>query len=247
MESPSAPAHRGLVPWQGLLLAASFLTFWSLPSTAQFTMESVLPNAAEGKEVLLRFHNLPGDLKRYAWYKGEVKENNEIVSYVIETQTTIHGPAYSGRETIYPNGSLLLQKVTVKDTGEYNLQVILKDYATKQVTGQLHVYLEQTFTDYSVVGITGIVGIVIGVFVMVALGAFLGYCLYLRRTRRASDPRDPQVHPPPAAIPGQGPTGTSVFQGSLPNTKTAGPIYEELLKPNTDVYCRISPRADVAS
>nr|KAF6289846.1 hypothetical protein mPipKuh1_002581 [Pipistrellus kuhlii] len=141
MESPSAPAHRGLVPWQGLLLAASFLTFWSLPSTAQFTMESVLPNAAEGKEVLLRFHNLPGDLKRYAWYKGEVKENNEIVSYVIETQTTIHGPAYSGRETIYPNGSLLLQKVTVKDTGEYNLQVILKDYATKQVTGQLHVYL----------------------------------------------------------------------------------------------------------
>nr|KAF6289938.1 hypothetical protein mPipKuh1_009778 [Pipistrellus kuhlii] len=120
----------------------SFLTFWSLPSTAQFTMESVLPNAAEGKEVLLRFHNLPGDLKRYAWYKGEVKENNEIVSYVIETQTTIHGPAYSGRETIYPNGSLLLQKVTVKDTGEYNLQVILKDYATKQVTGQLHVYRE---------------------------------------------------------------------------------------------------------
>ncbi|XP_045426896.1 carcinoembryonic antigen-related cell adhesion molecule 5 isoform X5 [Pipistrellus kuhlii] len=118
----------------------SLLTFWSLPTTAQFTMESVPPNAAEGKDVLLRVHNLPGDLRRYAWYKGEIVENNEIVSYVIETQTTINGTAYSGRETIYPNGSLLLQNVTLKDTGKYNLQLILRDYATKQVTGQLRVY-----------------------------------------------------------------------------------------------------------
>ncbi|CAK6437100.1 unnamed protein product [Pipistrellus nathusii] len=140
MESPSGPAHRRCVPWQGLLLTASLLTFWSLPTTAQFTMESVPPNAAEGKNVLLRVHNLPGDLKRYAWYKEEIVGDNEIVSYVIETQTTINGPASSGRETIYPNGSLLLQNITLKDTGKYILQVVLKDFATKQVTGQLHVY-----------------------------------------------------------------------------------------------------------
>nr|KAF6289943.1 hypothetical protein mPipKuh1_009779 [Pipistrellus kuhlii] len=238
MESPSAPAHGGL------LLAASLLTFWSLPTTAQFTMESVPPNAAEGKDVLLRVHNLPGDLRRYAWYKGEIVENNEIVSYVIETQTTINGTAYSGRETIYPNGSLLLQNVTLKDTGKYNLQLILRDYATKQVTGQLRVYPEQTYTGYSV---GTIVGSVIGILVVVALGASLGYFLYLRRTRRASDPRDPQEHPPPAATPGQGPSGISAFRGPLPDPKTAGPIYQELVNPNTEVYCRIIPRADVAS
>ncbi|XP_036271771.1 carcinoembryonic antigen-related cell adhesion molecule 4-like [Pipistrellus kuhlii] len=145
------------------------------------------------------------------------------------------------------NSTLTIDPVWREDAGGYQCEGFKPGSSGKSDPFRLDVQSEQTFTDYSVVGIIGIVGIVIGVFVMVALGAFLGYFLYLRRTRRASDPRDPQVHPPPAAIPGQGPTGTTAFQGSLPNTKTAGPIYEELLKPNTDVYCRISPRADVAS
>nr|KAF6289937.1 hypothetical protein mPipKuh1_009778 [Pipistrellus kuhlii] len=140
MDSPSAPAHRGLLPSQGLLLAASLLTFWSLPTTAQLTMESVPPNAVEGQDVLLRVHNLPGNVAAYHWYKGKIWESDRIVSYVIGTQIITFGPANSGRETIYPNGSLLLQKVTLKDTGKYVLQVILKDYDDKIVTGELHVY-----------------------------------------------------------------------------------------------------------
>ncbi|XP_006771857.2 PREDICTED: carcinoembryonic antigen-related cell adhesion molecule 1-like, partial [Myotis davidii] len=142
MESPSGPAHRGLVPMQGLLLAASLLIFWSLPTTAQLTIESVPPNAAEGKDVLLRVHNLPGNLFGYTWYKGEIVDSScQIISYVIDTQTTTLGPASSGRETIYPNGSLLFQKVTLKDTGYYSLQQ-WKDLQSKRVTGQLHVYAE---------------------------------------------------------------------------------------------------------
>ncbi|XP_059522338.1 carcinoembryonic antigen-related cell adhesion molecule 6-like isoform X25 [Myotis daubentonii] len=516
MESPSAPAYRGLVPRQGLLLAASLLTLWSLPSTAQLTIESVPPNAAEGKDVLLRVHNLPGDLVGYAWYKGETVDSDlRIVSYVIDTQKTTYGPAYSDREKIYPNGSLLFQNVTLKDTGYYTLHATEKNFQSKQVTGQLRVYLElpkpnitsnnsnpeehkdpvvltcesrtqnttylwlinsqsllvssrlqlskdnRTLTllpvtrndtgpyeceirnpmgagrsdpfilnvvygpdtptispsdshylrgtnlnlscqaaanppaqyswffngsshhptqelfipnvtsndsgsyaclaHNSVTGLnrstvktitisepvgkpsirasnvtvtehkdavvltcltndTGIsiwwlfknqsllltdrmklsqgnstltidpvrredagdyhcevfnlvssgiseplrldvqseqkdtgysvgtiVGSVIGVLVVVALGASLGYFLYLRRTRRASDPHGLREHPPPAATPGQGPSGTSAFPGPLPDPKTTGPIYEELLDPNTEVYCRIVPRADVAS
>ncbi|ELK28796.1 Carcinoembryonic antigen-related cell adhesion molecule 1 [Myotis davidii] len=143
MEPPSAPAHRGLVPWKGLLLATSLLTLWSLPTTAQLTIESVPPNAAEGKDVLLRVHNLPGDLFGYAWYKGEsVDSSRQIGSYTIDTQTTTLGPESSGRETIYPNGSLLFQNVTLKDTGYYTLQATVKDLQNKQVTGQLHVYPE---------------------------------------------------------------------------------------------------------
>ncbi|XP_059522316.1 carcinoembryonic antigen-related cell adhesion molecule 5-like isoform X5 [Myotis daubentonii] len=141
MESPSAPAYRGLVPRQGLLLAASLLTLWSLPSTAQLTIESVPPNAAEGKDVLLRVHNLPGDLVGYAWYKGETVDSDlRIVSYVIDTQKTTYGPAYSDREKIYPNGSLLFQNVTLKDTGYYTLHATEKNFQSKQVTGQLRVY-----------------------------------------------------------------------------------------------------------
>ncbi|XP_006776681.1 PREDICTED: carcinoembryonic antigen-related cell adhesion molecule 1-like [Myotis davidii] len=141
MESASAPAHRGCVLRQGLLLAASLLTLWSLPTTAQLTIESVPPNAAEGKDVLLRVHNLPGNLMGYMWYKGEKVDGDiQIVSYAIDTQTTILGPAYSHRETIYPNGSLLFQKVTLQDTGYYTLQAIDKDFRSKRVTGQLRVY-----------------------------------------------------------------------------------------------------------
>ncbi|XP_014386927.1 PREDICTED: carcinoembryonic antigen-related cell adhesion molecule 6 isoform X5 [Myotis brandtii] len=516
MESPLAPAHRELVPWQGLLLAASLLTFWSLPTTAQLTIESVPPNAAEGKDVLLRVHNLPGNLFGYAWYKGEIVDTSRrIISYVIDTQTTTLGPANSGRETIYPNGSLLFQNVTLEDTGYYTLETIEKDLHSKRVTAQLRVYPElpkpnitsnnslpeehkdpvrltcesqvqdttylwlisnqslpasvrlqlskdnrtltllpvtrndtgpyeceirnpvsagcsDLFTLNVVYGqdtptispfdshylrganlnlscqaasnqpaqyswlvngrpqqptqelfilnitahdsgsyfclthnsVTGlnktiiktitvsepvgkpsirasnatvtehkdavvltcltndrgisirwlfenqnllltdrmklsqgnstltidpvrredaggyqcevfnpvsssiseplrldvqseqndmgysvgtIVGSVIGVLVMVALGASLGYFLYLRRMRRASDSHGLREHPPPAATTGQGPSGTSAFPGLSPNPRTAGPIYEELLKPNTEVYGQIIPRADMAS
>uniref|UniRef100_A0A7N5K5C6 Uncharacterized protein n=1 Tax=Ailuropoda melanoleuca TaxID=9646 RepID=A0A7N5K5C6_AILME len=64
MEPPSAPPRGGHVPWQELLLAVSLLTFWNPPTTAQLTVESVPPNAAEGKDVLLRVHSCN-------WFRGE--------------------------------------------------------------------------------------------------------------------------------------------------------------------------------
>ncbi|XP_036201907.1 carcinoembryonic antigen-related cell adhesion molecule 1 isoform X2 [Myotis myotis] len=143
MESPSAPAHRGCVSWQGLLLTASLLTLWSLPTTAQLTIESVPPNAAEGEDVLLRVHNLPGNLLLYSWYKGEsINSNLQIVSYVPDTQAANFGPASNNRETVYPNGSLLFHNVTLQDTGNYTLHATDKSAKSIQVTGQLHVYLE---------------------------------------------------------------------------------------------------------
>ncbi|XP_005868818.1 PREDICTED: carcinoembryonic antigen-related cell adhesion molecule 21 [Myotis brandtii] len=141
MESRSAPVHRGCVPRQGLLLAASLLTFWSLPTTAQLSIESVPPNAAEGKDVLLRVHNLPGFLGGYVWFKGEsVDSNHQIASYIIDTQKIHPGLAYSSRETIYPNGSLLFRNVTLQDTGYYTLLAIRKTFQGEIVTGQLRVY-----------------------------------------------------------------------------------------------------------
>uniref|UniRef100_A0A8C8Z9G1 Ig-like domain-containing protein n=1 Tax=Prolemur simus TaxID=1328070 RepID=A0A8C8Z9G1_PROSS len=52
------------------------------------------------------------------------------------------GPAYSGRETIYPNGSLLFQNVTLNDAGHYTLHLIKADLQNEEVTGQFHVYSE---------------------------------------------------------------------------------------------------------
>ncbi|XP_054567296.1 carcinoembryonic antigen-related cell adhesion molecule 8-like isoform X2 [Eptesicus fuscus] len=120
---------------------ASLLTLWSLPTTAQLTIESVPPSAAEGKDVLLRVHNLPGFLGGYVWFKGQsVDSDLQIASYVIDAQEIHPGPAYSQRATIYPNGSLLLKKATLKDTGNYTLLAIKGNFQGEIVTGQLRVY-----------------------------------------------------------------------------------------------------------
>ncbi|KAI2591250.1 CEA cell adhesion molecule 5 [Homo sapiens] len=143
MESPSAPPHRWCIPWQRLLLTASLLTFWNPPTTAKLTIESTPFNVAEGKEVLLLVHNLPQHLFGYSWYKGErVDGNRQIIGYVIGTQQATPGPAYSGREIIYPNASLLIQNIIQNDTGFYTLHVIKSDLVNEEATGQFRVYPE---------------------------------------------------------------------------------------------------------
>ncbi|XP_045844009.1 carcinoembryonic antigen-related cell adhesion molecule 3-like [Meles meles] len=140
MEPPSGPPRGGQVPWQDVLLAVSLLTLWNPPTTAQVTVESVPLSAAEGKDVLLQVHNLPGDNARLDWFKGATTENRRIVSYIVDTQKTVSGPAHSGRETVYPNGSLLFQDITLNDTGVYTLEITNRTYDRVQVTGQLHVF-----------------------------------------------------------------------------------------------------------
>ncbi|XP_057348836.1 carcinoembryonic antigen-related cell adhesion molecule 3-like [Manis pentadactyla] len=137
---PTAPAPRGLVPWQGLLLAVSLLT-WNLLTTAQLAVESVPPNAVQGQDVLLLARNPPESLLGYAWYKGDhVNFNSTIVSYVINTQAVTPGIAYSSRETIYLSGSLLFQNVTQEDTGYYTLQALHGSLLSTTAAVQLGVY-----------------------------------------------------------------------------------------------------------
>ncbi|XP_045674841.1 carcinoembryonic antigen-related cell adhesion molecule 8-like [Phyllostomus hastatus] len=134
MESPS-----GRIPWQSLLLAVSLLTFWSPPTAAQLTV--VLTSAAEGTDALLLVHGQPEFLAGYVWFKGEsVDSSRQIASYVIDAQEMHPGPVYSSRETIYPNGSLLFQNVTLGDTGYYTLVAIKRNFQGDRATGRLHVY-----------------------------------------------------------------------------------------------------------
>uniref|UniRef100_A0A8C5XQB3 Ig-like domain-containing protein n=1 Tax=Microcebus murinus TaxID=30608 RepID=A0A8C5XQB3_MICMU len=143
MEPLSASPRRGCIPWQRLLLTVSLLTFWNTPAAAQLSVESMPLNAVEGKHVLLLIHNVLQDPYGYSWYKGDrVDSSYRIVSYVTVSQTITTGPAYSGRETIYPNGSLLFQNVTLNDIGYYTLQVIYANLQNEEVTALLRVYPE---------------------------------------------------------------------------------------------------------
>uniref|UniRef100_A0A673US06 Uncharacterized protein n=1 Tax=Suricata suricatta TaxID=37032 RepID=A0A673US06_SURSU len=81
----------------------SLLAFWNPPTTAQVTIESVPPNVAEGKDVLLHVHNLPGNLLCYGWFRGTtIMVNNEIMSYAVHSQEITPGAAHTGRETLFP-------------------------------------------------------------------------------------------------------------------------------------------------
>nr|XP_028698665.1 pregnancy-specific beta-1-glycoprotein 2 [Macaca mulatta] len=139
----SAPPCTLHITWKELLLTASLLIFWNPPTTAQVTIEAQPTKVSEGKDVLLLVHNLPQNVAGYSWYKGQIMDlHHYITSYVIDTEIIIFGPAYSGRETVYSNASLLIQNVTQKDTGSYTIQITKRGDGTKRVTGHFTLYLE---------------------------------------------------------------------------------------------------------
>ncbi|KAI4571418.1 hypothetical protein MJG53_013524 [Ovis ammon polii x Ovis aries] len=141
MEPPSGPASRRHVPWSRLLLAVALLTFWTPPTTAQLTVETVPPLAAEGLDVLLLARIVEKNPLGYAWYRGERVDNAQLIaSYRVDNNATTNGSVYSGRETVYPNGTLLIRNVTQRDTGPYTQLVTKKNLQTEIQTGHLHVH-----------------------------------------------------------------------------------------------------------
>ncbi|XP_006901155.1 PREDICTED: carcinoembryonic antigen-related cell adhesion molecule 21-like [Elephantulus edwardii] len=125
-----------------ILLTVSLFIFRSPPIIAQLTIESVPINAVRGDDVLLRvLRNLPADPFTYYWYKGETADIlSQITTYTVSTGARTKGPAYNGRKTIYPNGSLLFQNVTLEEQGPYTLQIINSDVQLETAIGQIHVY-----------------------------------------------------------------------------------------------------------
>ncbi|CAO2626749.1 Carcinoembryonic antigen-related cell adhesion molecule 5, partial [Lemmus lemmus] len=103
-------------------LKTSLLTFWHLSSTAHETTVSVPPIVSEGDDVLFLVHNLPEEIESLAWFKGLGDAAEEIASYALHSGLSRPGPVHSSRETIYHNGSMLFEKVNLKDTEFYTLR-----------------------------------------------------------------------------------------------------------------------------
>ena len=113
--------HVTLVVFLNFLLA-SLLTFWHLSTTAHVITVSVPPLVAEGDDVLFLVHNLPEEIKSFVWFKGLGNATGKIATYARHRNSRRPGPAYSNRETIYQNGSMLFEKVILKDSGFYTLK-----------------------------------------------------------------------------------------------------------------------------
>ncbi|XP_064238194.1 pregnancy-specific beta-1-glycoprotein 7-like [Aotus nancymaae] len=143
MVFPLAPPCTQHITWQGFLLTASLLNFWNPPTTAQVMIEAQPHVVSEGKDVLLLVHNLPQNLTGYSWYRGKIKDiSHYLTAYLIETREVIFGPAYSGREKIYSNASLLIKNVTLNDAGSYTLQVNTRRDINKGATGHFTLHME---------------------------------------------------------------------------------------------------------
>ncbi|XP_054553486.1 carcinoembryonic antigen-related cell adhesion molecule 1-like [Talpa occidentalis] len=139
MEAPSAPAYRGRNSYKGLLLAVSLSESWLPPTTAQLLVES--EHFTLASDVLIYVRDLPRHLLSYVWYKGEnIDGNHQLSSLIINTQETFPGPAYSGREIIYSNGTLLIRNATQEDSGAYTLAVIKSDFQVEIAAAHLSIH-----------------------------------------------------------------------------------------------------------
>ncbi|KAK7804653.1 hypothetical protein U0070_016166, partial [Myodes glareolus] len=96
------------------------LTFWHLSTTALVTTVSVPSRVAEGDDVLFLVHNLPEKIEAIAWFRGP---SDMTAIYGLPNNSSSPGPAHSGRETIFHNGSLLLERANLKDTGFYTVRI----------------------------------------------------------------------------------------------------------------------------
>ncbi|XP_042128586.1 cell adhesion molecule CEACAM3-like isoform X1 [Peromyscus maniculatus bairdii] len=137
MEVSSMIPGRGCASWQGLLFTASFLTSWHLTTTAQVTIELVPPQVVEGENVIFLVRNLPEKIVGLSWFKEETNMKSKIASYEMAYSRDFLGAAHTGRETVYPNGSLWIQNVTQSDSGVY----ILRSGNRVRITSSTYIYL----------------------------------------------------------------------------------------------------------
>ncbi|XP_051017961.1 pregnancy-specific glycoprotein 22-like [Acomys russatus] len=101
---------------------SSILTCCHPPTTADVTVETVPPEVADGENVFLLINGLPKNIIGFAWYKGVQNISHVIALYSLKYNMSVTGPLHSGRETLYSNGSLLIQNFTRKDKGLYTLR-----------------------------------------------------------------------------------------------------------------------------
>ncbi|XP_070145398.1 cell adhesion molecule CEACAM1-like [Ovis canadensis] len=127
--------------------------------------------------------------------------------------------------------TLTIDPVSREDTGDYQCEASNRGSSSRSETLMLRVTWQENSRG---LGVGAITGIVIGVLLVLTPLAVLGRLIFLHRGKW-----------PPASISGRGPSGSSVSPASRPDARPPAPIYQELLRPDTDVYCHISHKADV--
>ncbi|XP_066227935.1 carcinoembryonic antigen-related cell adhesion molecule 21-like [Saccopteryx leptura] len=136
MQALSATPRTGLVPWPGLLLAVSLITFWSPPTTAQLTIVPTI--AAEGSDVVMRIKNKPPNFWSYVWFKGQGANNNNFIASI--AKYPLGRKSKNERMLVEYDGYLHIKRVTLRDAGDYTIVVYLLNGRKEIGFGRLTVY-----------------------------------------------------------------------------------------------------------
>ena len=89
----------------------------------------------------------------YGWFRGNrVDQRAAIEAYQIINNSHTPGPSHTGRETIKPNGSLVIQSVKKQDAGTYTVITVKADLTNVSASGQLQVYSECFLSALGVLG-----------------------------------------------------------------------------------------------
>lgn len=130
-------AHTSLILIFLNFILVSLLTSWYLSTAVHITTES--NRVVEGENILFLVHDLPDNTKSLVWFKALRNVTEEIAAYALPYNLSRPGPLYSGRETIYRNGSLMIENINLKDTGFYILQTYNR---RKKVISTTTMYLQ---------------------------------------------------------------------------------------------------------
>ncbi|XP_068945119.1 carcinoembryonic antigen-related cell adhesion molecule 4-like [Petaurus breviceps papuanus] len=184
MESPSEGLYSGGSPWKGLLITAAVLSTWIQSASTQSPKMRVKLSplyGTVGGNITLSIVGLSKESGRYTWFRKTTDESNRIAAY--DDQTRQQTPV-SGRETVFPNGSLLITNLTLSDSDEYIVEIFsIVDVPGNYQLSFLKAHLE-VYDSNSRGG--AIAGIVIGILIGVALIGALIYFLFFRKTGGAS-------------------------------------------------------------
>ncbi|XP_040590176.1 pregnancy-specific glycoprotein 22-like [Mesocricetus auratus] len=135
--------RRGKILTTAYLYLLVHTFFWKcgrFATSAPPTIESVPPRAVEGRSVLLLIHNPPENIVQFFWFKGMADFRNLVaMRNITDRKPTVWGPAYSGREVLYSDGSLLIHSVTQKDRALYTLRILRADLSSEEAQAKLQV------------------------------------------------------------------------------------------------------------
>ncbi|XP_037007080.2 carcinoembryonic antigen-related cell adhesion molecule 21-like [Artibeus jamaicensis] len=99
-----------------------------------------IKDAAEGEDAHLRILNKPPDVTRLAWYRGKVPDKDHIIAFLSQIPNFNVRIPESGHTILNSDGSLLIKKVNMHDSGIYTVAVEQKNSKILMGYGLLRVY-----------------------------------------------------------------------------------------------------------